>query len=251
MSFKLSHQTIIGAGTLSLLLLSGCSPDDSAEFAETGNAEPVDTAEQAGTAEETGVAEDQGAADEGSDQPDEPQDEDDAAEDAADSATSSEMSHSDALQTITYPAQAVEGEITAGLQSLTVDGETMLLELTFVADYDDSSGTMTFNELHGFADSLGNAYIAPVLHDRQNTKSYHVLTTDNRRMESYRASASLGDTAWSSTVRDRELSPGETLYTWATYAAPQDDIEMVSVSFDRTAPEFQDVQIQQKDSSDE
>lgn len=249
MSFNLSHQPVIAAGALSLLLLSGCSPDDSAEFAETESTE-AGAAEEQSTAEAAGTSEDVETAEDSVEPTDEPTDEA-GNEDAASAGEAGGVRHADALQSITYPALGTDGEITAGLQGLTIDGETMLLELTFVADYDESAGTMTFNELHGLGDQAGNAHIAPVIHDRQNTKSYHVLSTDSHRLASYRGSTAFGDTIWSTEVNNRELAPGQTLYVWAVYAAPQDDIEAVSVSFDPGAPEFQDVQLQQKDSGDE
>ncbi|MCT1605883.1 hypothetical protein M3B43_00830 [Nesterenkonia massiliensis] len=232
MSFKLSHQAVVGAGTLSLLLLSGCSPDDSAEFQD---------ADPAAETAETSV------------EPDEPDTEADSEEEPGDAApgeeeaehssasTDSTLNHEDAVDTITYPiasSSGIEGEISMGLHSLEVTDQGMLLTMSFVPDYDDSDGPARFFDgLH----TAGNidSYLLPAVNDRQNMKAYYVPNAEGEHLSGW---TYFRTEPWASSM-DIHVRSGETAVLWAYYPVPEDEIDTVDVAVMPGVQDFRDVQI--------
>lgn len=132
----------------------------------------------------------------------------------------------EALHTITYEFQRSDtpGTVTVGLHSLRVVDGVMLLELSFTPDIGDGQTHTLYNMAEG--------RISPTLNDRENLKQYRVLES--------------GGDAWetNSGPGGRGVLSGQTLGFWAYYAAPEDDIDTISVSVLGSVVQFDDVQIE-------
>ncbi|WP_265522338.1 hypothetical protein [Oerskovia flava] len=117
---------------------------------------------------------------------------------------------------------------TVGVQSLTVEGETMVLRLVVTPDFasvGDSEAVPlgeVFNPSLFFGVSLR-------LIDRENLKEYSVISEGNRW--------------WATGQRDVEALRGEPMYAYAVFAAPEDDIEVVDVVLREDYPVLPDVPI--------
>src|SRR5699024_5135893 len=135
----------------------------------------------------------------------------------------------DALETVTYeiPAEDVDGTITVGFHHLQAEGETMELLLTFTPEFDQNEA-YTLWQLHSQTHSL----VEPALYDRENLKRYAVLRSGSNQ-----------ESIWSTQQNAAELTSGDTQAYWANYAAPQDDIDTISVGVP-SGPEIKDVEIQ-------
>ncbi|MCM3660733.1 hypothetical protein M3148_06955 [Georgenia satyanarayanai] len=133
----------------------------------------------------------------------------------------------DALDTVVYALPGADerddATVTVGLHSLRVEGEAMRLELSFTPDF---QGDGSYNIY-----SLNNQNrLAPVLNDRVNLKQYTLLRD--------------GTEEWATNTTNSGLraASGETLRYWAYFAAPEDDIDTLSVGVGMV--EFDDVAIE-------
>ncbi|WP_420110704.1 hypothetical protein [Pseudactinotalea sp.] len=217
----------VGLAILGALALGGCSDADggSAEFEEPTSASATDAEGSATPTPESEASESSTA----------------SGDDGA-SAGATSLDPADAVEALTYPMPDGDGEITVGLHSLRVEGQSMVLMLSFVADYEHAEGDeLTFNEMHGRVDNAGNTFIAPVLSDRDNLKTYHVLT---QKGEAYTYRAVSLSSPWSTDVNGLRLTSGEPLFVWANYALPEEGTEKVTISIDQGLPQFEDVVIE-------
>lgn len=144
----------------------------------------------------------------------------------------------DAVDTISYtlPTDELDGTMTVGLHHLIQRGRTMELLLTYTPEFRES-GTFSLWELHG--DNHSN--VPPALFDRDNLKRYDILGT-----------GSAWDTpnVWNSKQAEHKLASGDTQAYWATFAAPEDDIDTINIAIPG-APEFEDVPIEQGVAADD
>ena len=144
----------------------------------------------------------------------------------------------DAVDTISYtlPTDEIDGTMTVGLHHLIQRGRTMELLLTYTPEFRES-GTFSLWELHG-----GNhSNVPPALFDRENLKRYDILragsTWDSPKV-------------WNSKQAEHKLASGDTQAYWATFAAPEDDIDTINIAIPG-APEFEDVPIAQGAAADD
>lgn len=120
------------------------------------------------------------------------------------------------------------GTVLIGVQSLTLDGEVMVLDLSFTPEFEhgDQFPMSVF---------FGAYEYRPRLIDRVNLKQYH-------RLEHNPESGS-GST-WDSGMgaASTRMQSGATLRYWAYFAAPEDDIDTVTVRL-AEGVEFEDIPI--------
>ena len=193
---------LLGAGTL-----TACSTDEPAAF----DPEPAAAAELP----ENGTA-----------VPDKPTAEPEDGAASAEPVRTGPVGPDDAVQTITFDLPGAdpreEATVTVGLHSLRVEGEVMALELSFTPEF-KGDGT------YGIYDMHDDVAIHPVINDRANLKQYTVLG---------------GYNGWQTDTGPLapEARSGQTLQYWGYFAAPEDDIDTVSVGVGMV--EFTDVTIE-------
>lgn len=143
----------------------------------------------------------------------------------------------DAAETITYdiPSEGIDGTVTVGLHHLERRGQTLELLLTYTPEFSGNE-TQTLFDLHAGDHSL----VAPALFDRENLKRYDILRVGGA-----------WDTGahWATSQGKVELASGETQPYWATFAAPEDEIDTLNVAVP-AGPEFQDVTIETASGTD-
>lgn len=149
---------------------------------------------------------------------------------AATTTTTLDPRAGDALATLTVPIDVERPDdlVTFDVQSLTVEGSTMVLRFSITPDFaseDDATGISLYDVYGG--DAPGG-YIQLV--DRVNLKEYSVI---------YDAPNS-----WMSDSTDVESVNGEPMYVFAVFAAPEDDIDVVDVTFRDNWPTVVDVPIE-------
>lgn len=229
---------ISGLALSGTLALSACAPDESAEFEDNeveaaGQTEtPESTNEGNNDDESTPSAEDTSEEDPAvSESPEaegeENSDEDEASEEGAEAeASTGSLDPEDAVETITYDLPSDSStSLEVGFHELRVIDDVMILELSFTPEY--SGITHTLDAVL----STTSSPIVPELNDRQNLKSYSVVSSDNDRWHSR-------DTTFRTLVES-----GQTLPYWGYFAAPEDDIDTISVSVIPGAVEFEDMEI--------
>lgn len=165
----------------------------------------------------------------------------DTAEDQAPTDVTRDMD--DAVQTITYPMQGHEGEITMGILPPEVQGEAMLVSIIFEPEFaDEDTEDVRFRDLHGDA---ANTVLMPVVSDRENFKAYHVPreTTNQFVQGGGWTGGSFGTGTWASPIGDVEVRSGEQYLHWAYFPTPEDDIETVDIAVIPGMQEFRDVAI--------
>lgn len=147
----------------------------------------------------------------------------------------------DAVQTITYPVEGYDGEITMGLLPLAVQGESMQVTVVFEPQFDNEDDSVEFSDLHGETSPV----LAPVVNDRENMKAYNVPreTTNPHVQGGGWIPGQFASGTWASAIGDVEVSSGGQYVHWANFPAPEDDIDTVDVAVVPGAQEFQDVQI--------
>ena len=181
------------------------------------------------TDEQTQTAQQDPAVESGSDEQSEP--------------TDVTRSMDDAVQTITYPMQDHEGEITMGILTPEVQGDAMLVSIVFEPEFaDDTTDGVKFRDLHG---KSANSVLMPVVSDRENFKAYHVPreTTNQFVQGGGWTGGSFGTGTWASAIGDVEVRSGEQYMHWAYFPTPEDDIETVDIAVIPGMQEFRDVTI--------
>lgn len=149
----------------------------------------------------------------------------------------------DAVQTITYPMQGHEGDITMGIFAPEVQGETMLVSVVFEPEFaDEQPEGVRFQDLHG---ETGNTVLAPVVSDRENFKAYHVPreATYGFVQGGGWIGSSFANGTWASPIGDVEVRSGEQYLHWAYFPAPEDDIDTVDIAVIPGMQEFRDIEI--------
>lgn len=118
------------------------------------------------------------------------------------------------------------GTVHVALRSLTRDanGETMTLRVDFTPDFGEEGTQMTLSAMNGFT------FVRPVLLDRENLKRYSILEGE-------------GSQDWLMN-KDAKTAKGEPLESWFVFAAPEDDIDTISVTIDEWSIEFPDVPLE-------
>ncbi|WP_127126750.1 hypothetical protein [Georgenia sp. SYP-B2076] len=127
----------------------------------------------------------------------------------------------DVLAEQTYTLAGTDDQVTVGVHSLVVDGDIMTLKLVLTPDFASVSADepVSLYEMVG-TDAM---WERPVIFDRDNLKEYTSVT--------------------SSDFHQTEAASGDPVVWWGIYAAPEDDIDTVSVRFMDTVPEFTDVPV--------
>jgi hypothetical protein len=116
--------------------------------------------------------------------------------------------------------------VTVGIQSLVVDGPVMTLNLVVTPDFSSVSD----EEAVSLFDVNEETLFRPTLLDRENLKEYSVITD--------------AVTAWASDNVETRTRNGTPMRVFATFAAPEDDIDAIEVSFRSVWTPFIDVPIQ-------
>lgn len=133
-------------------------------------------------------------------------------------------------QSVAADPESPDDTVTIGIQSLTVDGSTMVLRLVVTPEFASESDDEPISL--GDVWSRGEKFGVPFrLIDRDNLKEYSVITDEGS-----------GD-RWASAALDVEAVNGEPMYAFAVFAAPEDDIETVDIRLDEQWPDFTDVPI--------
>lgn len=210
---------IVALFAATVLTVSACGDDDTAEF---------DSAAQ--QADETQA---EGEADtEESESPMRAEDADDVAAEGDAGTGDGESGNEyvrgpeDAVESQAYDLPERDLEVTVGLHTLRVEDDVMLLELSFTPE-GDGGGT------HGFNDFSMGRGVEPVLTDRENLKQYTIVGSGGDRWAS------------NSGVTSTPVESGQTVMFYAYYSAPQDDIDTVDVTVIDGLVVFDDVEIEQ------
>lgn len=231
--------SVTALAAVTALVLTACGPGDDAEFEDNGNGEETeqtsetedtDDEDDAGPDDEQDAEDDDGHFGDDEDAEDEGSDE----EDAEAGVSGEEIDPSDLQQTYTYSLPVDdEAEMTVGVYSITNQGETMLAQVVFVPEYDDSSEVLDFNELHDRATNLGNRHFDdPVIADRENLTSYYNL---------YEGS---GNTKWSSAL-DANIPSGSPFMVYMYFPGLEDQVDTVDLAIGELGiPAFEDVPVE-------
>jgi hypothetical protein len=190
-------------------------------------------------AQSTDTAQEQGAQQDSAPDPAEP----DSANEQQPTDATRDMD--DAVQTISYPMQGYDGEITMGILPPEVQGEAMLVSIIFQPEFEDedeATEDVQFRDLHG---DSANSVLLPVVSDRENFKAYHVPreTTNQFVQGGGWIGGSFGTGTWASAIGDVEVRSGEQYMHWAYFPTPEDDINTVDVAVIPGMQEFRDVEI--------
>ena len=140
-----------------------------------------------------------------------------AASDATTTTVAEDPRAGDSLGSITVPVDAERPDdlVTIDVQSITVEGQVMVLRFSVTPDFaseDDATGISLFDVYT--ADAPG-AFIQLI--DRVHLKEYSVIYDPPNH--------------WMSESTDVESRNGEPMYVFATFAAPEDPIDVVDVTF--------------------
>ena len=120
-----------------------------------------------------------------------------------------------------------EDAVTVGIQSLVVDGPVTTLTMVVTPDF----ASVSDDEAVSLFDINEETLFRPTLLDRANLKEYSVITD--------------GGVAWASDNVETRTRNGTPMRVFATFAAPEDDIDAIEVSFRSVWTPFTDVPIQQ------
>lgn len=215
---------IVALFAATVLTVSACGDDDTAEFDSA--------AQQAGETQADETQAEGDADTEASESPMRAEDTDDVAA-GGDAGTGDEESGNeyirgpeDAVESQAYDVPGHDLEVTVGLHTLRVEGDVMLLELSFTPEGDEGGR-------HGFNNFSQGRGVEPVLTDRENLKQYTVVGSGGDRWAS------------DSSVTSTQVEPGQTVMFYAYYSAPQDDIDTVDVTVIDGFVMFDDVEIEQ------
>ncbi len=116
---------------------------------------------------------------------------------------------------------------TVNLHSLTLDGEYLLLHLSFTPHVSDDSEFSIF-------DMNARAVLEPLLSDVTNFKAYSPISETSSARQAW---------ATSTTNSDPKAGDGQTLMYWAYFAAPVDDVQSLDLAVTGAGLQFENVQI--------
>ncbi|MGP9837321.1 hypothetical protein [Arthrobacter sp. 179] len=126
-----------------------------------------------------------------------------------------------------YELPGTNDQVTVGIKSLVVDGDTMKLTLVLTPEF-SSLGETDQVSISKITDPW---YLSPRLIDREHHKEYSIVSdTFNKRWQV--------DTMSNTTN-------GEPIIWWGIYAAPEDGIDSVDLRIFGDMPDFTNVPIQQ------
>lgn len=127
-----------------------------------------------------------------------------------------------------YTLPGTQDSVKIGVQSLVVDGKTMILKMVLTPDVTSASD----NEAISIYDMTGggSSYIDPKLVDRENLKEYSLISDHADQ--------------WSTDIVTTDATNGQPVIWWGVYAAPEDDITSVDLRVMPGVPEFTNVPIQ-------
>lgn len=131
-------------------------------------------------------------------------------------------------QTVVPDPNSPEDSATVGVQSLTVEGPTMVLRLVVTPDFASESDSQAIDL--GEAVNVGVEFFGVQLRllDRENLKEYSVIHDGPK---------------WWASPGEVSSTNGQPMYAFAVFAAPEDDIQTVDVVVDPSWPQFIDVPI--------
>lgn len=130
-----------------------------------------------------------------------------------------------AEQTVTLPTSP-QDEVTWGVLSLRVQGQTMTLRMAVTPRF----GTVGADGVVSLFDCLQRSAFRPVLVDLDNLKEYSVIGSAPSR--------------WSSDAASSRVRNGHPMFVWAVYAAPEDDIDTITLRVADWWPPIVDVPIE-------
>lgn len=132
-------------------------------------------------------------------------------------------------QTVVPDPESPQDTTTVGLQSLTVEDETMVLRLVVTPEFASVSDSEEIDL--GDAMNVGGEFFGVRLRllDRENLKEYSVIHERQKW--------------WASATGQVSSTNGQPMYAFAVFAAPEDDMETVDVVVSENWPEFTDVPI--------
>ncbi|WP_417233311.1 hypothetical protein [Arthrobacter sp.] len=127
-----------------------------------------------------------------------------------------------------YTLPGTKDSVKLGVQSLVVEGKTMVLKLVVTPEF----SSVGDNEPVSIYDATGggSAYIAPKLVDRENLKEYSLIHD--------------GATSWSTEIVTTDTTNHQPVIWWGVYAAPEDDVKTMDLRTMPGVPEFTNVPIQ-------
>lgn len=135
-----------------------------------------------------------------------------------------ELDAEDVLVSQTFPlASNPDDTTTIGVQSLTVEGKTMVLRLVVTPDFASVSDSDVVRLYDAFDDEYH-----PTLIDRENLKEYYVINDSGTRFQA---------------PESRETPNGTPTLAWFVFAAPEDDIETIDLFVQPDWPELLDIPI--------
>ncbi|GAA4624387.1 hypothetical protein [Cellulomonas oligotrophica] len=135
-----------------------------------------------------------------------------------------EIDAEDVLISETFPLVSNPDDTTTiGVQSLTVEGKTMVLRLIVTPDFASMSNSDEIRLYDAFDDTYD-----PVLIDRENLKEYSVINE--------------AGTAFAAPYT-RETPNGTPTLAWFAFAAPEDDIATIDLLVHPDWPELLDIPI--------
>jgi hypothetical protein len=131
-------------------------------------------------------------------------------------------------QTVSVSPDTPDDRVTIGIQSLRVEGPTMVLRYIVTPDYESLSDSdmVSLYDIwtNGGLDASGR------LIDRENLKEYKVIR------------GGPGE-SWASDNVEVKTTNGTPAHAFAVFAAPEDDIDTVNIRMSEIWPEFTDVPI--------
>ncbi|GAA1354677.1 hypothetical protein GCM10009596_00600 [Arthrobacter rhombi] len=127
-----------------------------------------------------------------------------------------------------YTLPGTKDDVTFGVQSLKVDGKTMILKMVVTPDFSSVSKNETLSIYEATGENV--AYFDPQLVDRGNLKEYGLIRESS--------------TTWSADMSYTKTTNGQPVIWWGVYAAPEDDIDSVDIRVMQGVPEFTNVPIQ-------
>lgn len=132
-------------------------------------------------------------------------------------------------QTVADPESPAD-DVTIGIQSLMVEGTTMVLRLIVTPDFSSTSDSEEISLADAWGTGALRFGVTLRLLDRENLKEYSVIAdTSGQR--------------WASGANEVSSTNGEPMYAFAVFAAPEDDFDSVDVLLREVWPEFSDVPI--------
>lgn len=119
-----------------------------------------------------------------------------------------------------------DDKVTFGVQSLAVEGKTMVLKLVLTPNF----ASVSDSEAVSVYDMTGNVTFNPRLVDRENLKEYSLLTESVY--------------TWATDRVHTETTNHEPVIWWGVYAAPEDENESFDLRVLDAMAEFPDVPVQ-------